>query len=54
MKGTIDFGEWVIVDNNPEDERQVIQYDPLNDEYTLDKNGAWDYVKSHRVQQATA
>lgn len=43
------FGEWVIVDNDPKDDRQVIQYDVLNDEYTLDKNGVWDYVKSNRV-----
>lgn len=49
MDKIIEFGSWVIVDGNPQDERQVIDYDVLNDQYTLDKNGQWDYVKADRI-----
>lgn len=46
----INFGTWVIVDNDPTDQRQVVDYYPLQQEYKLDKNGVWDYATADRVK----
>lgn len=48
-----DFGTWVIVDFDQNDKRQVIQWDPLNREYTLDKNGVWEQIADNRVIEDT-
>lgn len=49
--GLIEFGQWVIVDNNPEDQRQVVDFDILNDKYMLDKNGVWGWFETNRIKK---
>lgn len=45
----IPLGTWVIVDGQ-ESGWQVVDYDVLQDRYTLDKNGYWEFIDANRIK----
>lgn len=47
----IPFGEWVIIDGDELNQGQVVDYDVLNNEYTVDKNGSWQSYKASSISK---
>ena len=46
----IPFGAWVYMNDDEFNQGQVVDYDVLNDEYMVDRNGQWSWFKRKQVQ----